>query len=43
VTFLEDLPSDVTDETGKRDEEKFAFVHWRARGVSFSAERMMAL
>ena len=27
VTFFEDLPSDVTDEPGERDKEKFAFFH----------------
>src|ERR1700739_2411226 len=27
VTFLENLPGDITDESGKRGEEKFAFVH----------------
>ena len=30
VALFQDLPGDVTDETGKRNEEKFAFVHvWR--------------
>jgi hypothetical protein len=30
VAFFQDLPGDVADETRKRDEEKFAFVHiWR--------------
>jgi len=43
VAFLQNLPGDVTDETGKRDEEEFAFVHERASGVSFDAGRMMAL
>jgi hypothetical protein len=28
VIFLEDLPSDIADEAGERDEEKFAFFHW---------------
>ena len=27
VAFLENLPGDVTDETGEGDKEKFAFVH----------------
>jgi hypothetical protein len=43
VAFLEDLPGDVTDQTGKRNKKKFAFIHRRASGVSFCAERMMAL
>ncbi len=30
VPFFENLPSDVTDEAGERDEEEFAFVHERA-------------
>jgi hypothetical protein len=40
VTFLEDLPGDVTDEAGERDEEKFAFVHldeWAAGRGSWKA------
>src|SRR4029077_11435899 len=28
VAFFEHLPGDVTDETGERDKEKFAFVHF---------------
>jgi hypothetical protein len=44
VALLENLPGDVTDETGERDEKKFTFVHGRASGVSFMPkERMMAL
>jgi hypothetical protein len=27
MAFLEDLPGDVTDESGERDEEKFSFFH----------------
>jgi hypothetical protein len=27
VAFFENLPGDVTNEAGERDEEKFAFVH----------------
>ena len=38
VAFLENLPGDVTDESGERDKEKFAFFHldeWAAgRGSS---------
>ena len=38
VAFFEDLPGDIADEAGKRDEEKFAFIHldeWAAgRGSS---------
>jgi hypothetical protein len=28
VAFLEDLPGDVTDETGERNKEEFTFVHF---------------
>jgi hypothetical protein len=27
VPFLEDLPSNITNETGEGDKEKFAFFH----------------
>jgi len=32
MAFFQDLPSDVADQTGKRNEEKLAFVHdWRGQ------------
>jgi hypothetical protein len=43
VAFFENLPGDVTDETGERNEEEFTFVHLRSSDFSLSAERMMAL
>jgi hypothetical protein len=31
VAFFDHLPGDIADQAGKRDEEKFLFVHERGR------------
>ncbi len=39
VAFLEDLPSDITDQAGEGDEEKFAFVHLDEKAAGRSSLR----
>jgi len=34
MAFLEDLPCDVTDETGERNKEEFTFVHFEKSQAS---------
>jgi len=43
VAFLENLPGDVTDETGERNKEKFTFVHFEKSQALTGNEVMMAL
>ena len=40
VAFLHDLPGDVADEAGDRDEEELALLLHEGRGILFAARRL---